>query len=391
VERIRPALTKAAISGLLAMTIAAALPAVALGTTAEVARAVGAYMSHHATMDIFASPDGSFWTLGYESRAGADTVRPTHPFPLSLRGPALHLCHLDGRGRQIANDIVLTGITELDEVNWAYPIGFRSDGGLYLLCSSELLDPTWDRIAFVDSGRVMAVSSRRLSCGEMDRWRSIVSPSGRLRVFSDGPPRFASYIVAKRDSDFDFVSPCSLRMGEVPGYLYWSYPRAVAPSGQDAFVAAVGRAERGFSLYRIDFESLALRDSGFLNQEDVWQVVNVAVPFRPVLVPSDSGFWLFAPVQDPQDSFLNPDRQAQQMRVYRIGPDLHTRPATRPAADPLRPYSAVKPGAYRFVRLNYLPATPGKGQKVAFEFWAYGSDGHPYYTVNTVALLGKPR
>jgi hypothetical protein len=376
---------------LLAMTIAAAMPAVALGTTAEVARAVGAYMSHHATMDIFASPDGSFWTLGYESRAGADTVRPVHPFPLSRRGPALHLRHLDGRGRQIANDVVLTGITELDEVDWAYPIGFAPEGGLYLLCASELLDPTWDRLAFVDSGRVIAASSQKFTCGEVNRWRTVVSSPGRLRIFRDGTPRFASYIATKRDSDFDFVSPCSLGMGEVPGYLYWSYRTAVAPSGLDAFVAAVYRAGRGFSFYRIDFESLALRDSGFLREEDVWRVVDAAVPTRPVLVPSDSGFWLFAPAQDPQDPFVDPYKQAKQMRVYRIGPDLHTRPTTRPAADPPGPYSAVKPGAYRFVRLNYPPASPGKDQKVAFEFWAYGSDGHLYHSTEITTLRGKSR
>jgi hypothetical protein len=195
------------------------------------------------------SPDGSFWTLGYESRTGSDTVRPTHPFPLSRRGPALHLRHLDGRGRQIGHDVVLTGVPELDEVHWAYPVAFQSDGGLYLICTSELLDPTWDRLALVDSGRVVAVSSQKLRSGEVSRWSTVVSPSGRLRVFGDGPPGFTSYIVAPRNGGFDFSTPCSLRMAEVEGYLCWSYRTALNPSGQEAFVAAVYRAGQGFSVY----------------------------------------------------------------------------------------------------------------------------------------------
>jgi hypothetical protein len=373
------------------MAFAVAIPAIAFGTTAEVARAVGAYMSHHATMDVFASPDGSFWTLGYESRAGSDTVHLTHPFPLSRRGPALHLRHLDGRGRQIGHDVVLTGVPELDEVHWAYPLGFRPDGGLYLQCASELLDPVWDRLAFVDSGRVTVVSSQKLKCGEASRWRTVVSPSGRLRIFSDGPPRFASYIAAQRDRDFDFVNPCSLRMGEVAGYLHWSYRTALAASGQDAFVAAVYRAGQGFSVYRFDFESLRLQDSSFLREEDVWRVVNVAVPNRPVLVPSDSGYWLFAPTWDPQNPFLDPYEPAKQMRVYRIGSSLQTPQTTHGAADATRPFSSVGPGATRFVRLNCLPASPGKDQKVAFEFWAYGSDGRLYHSVETTSLRSKPR
>jgi len=391
VERARLALTKVGTRWLLAMAIAATTTTAAFGTTAEVARAVGTYMSHRATMDVFASPDGSFWTLGYESRAGLDTVHLTHPFPLSRRGPALHLRHLDGRGRQIGHDVVLTGVPKLDEVNWAYPLGFRPDGGLYLLCSSELLDPTWDRLAFVDSGRVMAASTQKLRCGEVTRWGTVVSPSGRLRVFSDGPPRFASYIVAQRNGDFDFVTPCSLRMGEVPGHLYWSYRTALAPSGQDAFVAAVYRAGQGFSVYRFDFESLTLQDSSFLREEDVWRVVSVAVPNWPVLVPSDSGYWLFAPTRDPQNPFLDPDEQARQMRVYRIGSNLQAPLTTHNAAVSTQPFSSVGPGATRLVRLDYLPTSPGKGQKVRLDFWAYGSDGQLYHSVETASLRSKPR
>jgi hypothetical protein len=287
--------------------------------------------------------------------------------------------------------VVLTEVPELDEVHWAYLVGFQPAGGLYLQCASELLDPVWDRLAFVDSGRVAAVSSQKLKCGEVSRWRTVVSPSGRLRIFSDGPPRFASYIVTQRNGDFAFVTPCSLRMGEVPGYLSWSYRTALVPSGQDAFVAAVYRAGQGFSVYRFDFESLRLLDSSFLREEDVWRVVNVAVPNRPVLVPSDSGYWLFAPTWDPQNPFLDPYEPAKQMRVYRIGSNLQPPLTTHSAADSTRPWSLAGPGATRLVRLNYLPRSSGKDQKVAFEFWAYGADGQLYHSVETAALRSKPR
>jgi hypothetical protein len=253
------------------------------------------------------------------------------------------------------------------------------------------LDPTWDKLVLVDSKGVLAITPEQLETGFIDRWHAVVSPTGLLRAFHGLHGKYCSFAVAPRNGVLEYVNQCSFGVDEAPSYMRWRYPWALAPSGQAAFVAAVYRVGRGFSVYRFDFESLALRDSGFLREEDVWRVVNVPVLNRPVLVPSDSGFWLFAPARDPQNPDLDVDEQAKQMRVYRIGSNLQTPLATHDATVSTRPFSSVGPGAARLVRLNYLPTSPGKGQKVRFDFWAYGSDGQLYHSVETVPLRSKPR
>jgi hypothetical protein len=375
---------------LLAMAVAAATITAAFGTTAEVARAIGAGIpAVSARLDVFAAPDGTFWMLTAQGRF--THMPPNQPGPLTRRGVLVRLRHLDGRGHKIGQDVTLNSTPGLEEVDWAYLLGFRPGGGLYLRCSSRLLDPTWDRLAIVDTQGVIAITPEQLETGYIDRWLTVVSRTGLLRSFHGLYGKYCSFAVAARNGVLEYVNQSALGVDEAPSCLRWRYPWALAPSGQDAFVSAVYREGRGFSVYRFDFESLALRDSGFLPEEDVWRVVNVPVLNRPVLVPSDSGFWLYAPPRDPQNPDLDVDEQAKQMRVYRIGSNLQAPPTTHKAAVSTRPYSRLGPGATRLVRIDYLPTAPGKDQKVRFDFWAYGSDGQLYHSVETVPLRSRPR
>ena len=118
-------LTKARTQWLLAMAIAAATTTTAFGTTAEVARAIGAGMpAIGARLDVFAAPDGSFWMLTAQGRF--TNVPPDQPAPLTRRGVLVRLRHLDGRGHKIGQDVTLNNASGLEEVDWAYLLGFAS-------------------------------------------------------------------------------------------------------------------------------------------------------------------------------------------------------------------------------------------------------------------------
>jgi len=377
------------------LAIVAVLPTAFPATTAEVANAIGAYVSPNAWLHVFAASDGTFWIVTLKSRTGAppDSPPPVHPFPLSRRGPAIHLRHLNGRGRHLGRDVVLTEVPELDEIDGADLTGFGPKGSFYLWCISGNLDPVWDCLALVDAAGVKAVSPRpatRTSGYPPVRFRVVVSPTGLLRVFDDFGSRHGSYLVRPVDGRLD-ITECRLAASETPTYLQWRGRHAFAPAGTDQFVAAIDRTGQDVSLYRCDLESMSLRDSGVLHRSDTLYSIDVRIPDRTVLVPADSGFWLYVPVSDSWSQFLTPDETAKRVAVFGVNSSLRPRPRETAARDTIRPFTTAGPEAVRIVRINMMPPSPATGQKVGLDFWAYGADGILYHSAESIALRGTFR
>jgi hypothetical protein len=379
------------VASLLAIAVAIAVPATCLATTAEVASAISAYVSPNAWLRVFAASDGTFWIVTLKSRAGAahDSVPLAHPFPLSRRGPAIHLRHLDGRGRQLGRDIVLTEVPELDEIDGVELIGFGPGGSLYLWCISGKLDPVWDLLALADSNGVKAVSPRlnKRGIAHVDRWRTVVSPSGRLRVFDC----VGNFLISHSNRRLTITSEYRFAGKEVPPHLLWRGRRALAPMGADKFLAAIDRTGQSMSLYMCDLQSMNLRDSGVLRRSDTLYSLDVRVPDRTVLVPADSGFWLYVPVSDSWSAFLTPDETANRVVVFAINSSLKPQPREGHEGYTIQPFTSAGPEAVRVVRVNMMTSSSVLGQMVGLDFWAYGADGHLYYSAETTALRGASR